>query len=104
MSLGGKTGKVIYLRTQQVGEKYGPPGPPQDFIDTEVVVKLDSADMAFGFQLRPGDQNLPARLAMLSGLRDAYVHQLSIRLEYDMEVGKKNGYLRRVIFQSPPTN
>ena len=98
--LQGKAGKVSFLRVNEIGYEYGPAG---DVLKTEVVVRLDSApDMAFGFELRAGDQNLPARLAMLAILRDAYIHQLSVLLAYDIKLGKKQGHLMRIEFQAPP--
>ena len=52
------SGKLTMLRVHEVGTGYG---PPPDFIDVEVVFKVDSRPgMAFGFQLR-NDDNLPAR-------------------------------------------
>ena len=96
----GTTGKINFLRVSEQGNIYGAPG---DQLDTEVVVKLDSApDLAFGFELRPSDQNLPSNLSMLSILRDAYIHQLTVGLAYDIESGKKQGHLCRVEYTTPP--
>lgn len=97
MAFQGKTGKVKFLRTNDLGHVWG---PPTDAIHTEIIVVLDSApDMGFGFVLRTGDDNLPSRLAMLSMLRDAFIHNLTISLAYDIVEGKKNGHLRRVEFK-----
>lgn len=90
----GITGKIKFLRVNDLGHVYGPPG---DEIHTEVVVSLDSApDIALGFEIRANDPNLPSRLAMLSTLRDAYIHKLTVGIGYEIEPGKMNGFLRRV--------
>ena len=96
MAFESRTGKIKLLRTNDLGHVWG---PPNDAIHTEVTVVLDSAkDMGFGFVLRAGDDNLPSRLAMLSMLRDAFIHNLTICIFYDIVEGKKNGHLRRVEF------
>jgi hypothetical protein len=99
MALQGRKGKISFLRVNELNNVYG---SPSDFLNTEVVVKLDTVpDMAFGFELRAGDPNLPARLAMLSMFRDAFVHQLSVLLAHDIEPGKKQGHLRWIEFETP---
>jgi hypothetical protein len=86
-------GQIKMLRVGDPGNVYG---PPTDAIHTEVVVVLDSRpDIGAGFELRDGDPALPARLAMLSVLRDAYVHKLNVGLAVDRPEGKKNGIIRR---------
>jgi hypothetical protein len=96
MAFQGSTGKIKFLRTNDVGHVWG---PPNDAMHTELTIVLDSApDMGFGFVLRTGDDNLPSRLAMLSMLRDAFIHNLTIGIAYDLVEGKKNGHLRRVEF------
>jgi hypothetical protein len=67
-----------------------------DAIYTEVVARLENDDIAFGFVLRVGDDNLPSRLAMLSLLKDAYFHNRQVVVSYNITEGKKNGHLRRV--------
>lgn len=92
-----RNGKIKMLRVNDLGNVWG---PPTDALYAEVVVQLDTApDMGFGFELRNGDDNLPARLAMLTVLRDAYIHKLNIAVWYDIVAGKKNGHLRRVAFE-----
>jgi hypothetical protein len=92
----GTKGKITLLRANDLGHVWGPPG---DRLETEVVVRLDSApDMGFGIDLKPGDQNLPSRLAMLSLLRDAYVHDLTVEIGFNIDEGKKNGHLTRIQF------
>jgi hypothetical protein len=94
MAFKGAKGKIKFLRVNDLGHVYG---PPTDAIHTEVVVGLDSApEMAFGMELRDGDPNLPARLAMLAVLRDAYVHKLDVAVAFDIVEGKQHGMLRRV--------
>ena len=96
MSFQGTTGKIKLLRTNEVGHIWG---PPNYAMTTEVTIVLDMApDMGFGFVLRAGDDNLPSRLAMLSMLRDAYIHNLTIGIAYETVEGKKNGQLKRVEF------
>lgn len=91
----GISGKIKLLRVNDgPNHSWGPPG---DELKTEVIVQLDTApDMAFGFDIKSEDPNLPARLAMLSVLRDAYIHNLTIHLNCQIDPGKKNGVLRRI--------
>lgn len=96
MSFQSRVGKIKLLRVNDLGNVYG---APNDCLNTEVVVVLDSApDMAFGFELRTGDPNLPARLGMLGMLRDGLFHDHQIGLSFDIVEGKKMGHLRRVQF------
>ncbi len=89
-----RTGKIKMLRVNDLGHVWG---SPNDALNTETVIQLDTTpDMGFGFELRNGDDNLPARLAMLSTLKDAYFHQVDIAIWYDIVEGKKTGHLRRV--------
>lgn len=86
------SGKLTFLRVHDVGTGWG---PPSDFIDVEVVVRLDSREgEAFGFQLR-NDQNLPARQGMLDLLRDAFSQNSTVTIDYDIDPGKKNGVIIR---------
>lgn len=89
------TGKVIFLRTHDVGSGFG---PPDDFIDVEVVTRLDSVpDRAMGFQLR-NDANRLARRGMLDLLRDAFENDIQTTIDYeiDLDAGHKNGIAIRV--------
>jgi hypothetical protein len=86
-------GKLRFLRVNDLGHVYG---PPDDAIYTEVTAALQDHDHAFGFIIRVGDDNLPSRLAMLSVMRDAFIHDRDIAVWYDIVEGKKNGHLRRV--------
>jgi hypothetical protein len=52
-------------------------------------------DGAYGFQLR-NDGNLPARQAMFSLLRDAFVNNLPVTADYLIDPGKNNGVAIRI--------
>jgi len=92
MALLESWGKLTFLRVHDVGTGWG---PPTDFIDVEVVCKLDSKpDFAFGFQLR-NDNERPARTGMLDLLRDAFNHNWTVLLDYNINDGKKNGVIIR---------
>jgi hypothetical protein len=86
------SGKITMLRVHDVGTKYG---PSSDQIDVEVVIALDTEPgKAFGFQLR-NDSNRPARQGMLDLLRDAFNHNWTVTIDYDIEPNKKNGVIMR---------
>jgi hypothetical protein len=86
------SGKLTFLRVHDVGTGYG---PPNDFIDVEVVCQIDSEPaLAFGFQLR-NDNNGPARAGMLDLLRDAYRNNSTVTLDYYLNPGKNNCILFR---------
>lgn len=88
-----KTGKIIFLRAHDLGTGYG---PPSDQLDVEAVFILNAlGDGAYGFQLR-NDENLPARQAMFSLLRDAFVNNLTVIADYLIEQGRINGTAIRV--------
>jgi hypothetical protein len=88
-----KTGKIIFLRAHDLGTGYG---PPNDALDVEAVFILNAiGDGAYGFQLR-NDDKLPARQAMFSLLRDAFVNNLPVTADYLIDSGKKNGIAIRV--------
>jgi hypothetical protein len=92
----GSQGRIKHLRVNDIGHVWG--GDPTDSLYTEVIVQLDTLndDYAFGFELRVGDDNLPARLAMLATLREAFFNNFEVGLAYDIEEGKKKGHLRRI--------
>ena len=92
MALLESSGKLTFLRVHDVGTGFG---PPSDFIDVEVVIKLDTRpNNAFGFQLR-NDNNRPARAGMLDLLRDAFNHNWTVLIDYNLDVGKTNGVIIR---------
>ncbi|GIE95480.1 hypothetical protein [Paractinoplanes rishiriensis] len=87
------TGKVTFLRAHDVGTAFG---PDNDQIDVEVVARVSSEpDTAMGFQLR-NDGNRAARQGMLDLLRDAFNHNWTVTIDYDIDAGKKNGVAMRV--------
>jgi hypothetical protein len=95
-----KTGKIVFLRAHDLGTKYG---PPSDQLDVETVFILDAiGDGAYGFQLR-NDDNLPARQAMFSLLRDAFMNDLPVTTDYLIDPGKQNGIAIRVALTRDPT-
>src|SRR5215831_6270125 len=88
-----KTGKIVFLRAHDLGTKFG---PPNDQLDVEAVFILNAINEgAFGFQLR-NDNNLPARQAMFSLLRDAFVNNLAVTADFLIDPGKKNGVAIRI--------
>lgn len=88
-----KTGKIVFLRAHDLGTAYG---PPNDQLDVEAVFILNAiGDGAYGFQLRNEDK-LPARQAMFSLLRDAFVNNLPVTTDFLIDTGKKNGIAIRV--------
>jgi len=87
------SGKLTMLRVNNVGTKYG---PSSDSINVEVVIQLNTKrGMAFGFQLR-NDTNRPAREGMLNLLRDAFNHNWTVNIDYQITPGKKNGVILRI--------
>jgi hypothetical protein len=88
-----KSGKIVFLRAHDVGTAYG---PPNDQLDVETVFILNAIGTgAYGFQLR-NDGNLPARQAMFSLLRDAFVNNFTVTVDYLIDPGKQNGVAIRV--------
>jgi hypothetical protein len=93
-----KSGKIVFLRAHDVGTKFG---PPSDQLDVEAVFILNAlTDGALGFQLR-NDANLPARQAMFSLLRDAFVNNLTVIADFLIDPPKKNGVAIRVALTRP---
>jgi hypothetical protein len=94
-----KTGKIVFLRAHDLGTGYG---PPNDQLDVEAVFILNNLTSgAYGFQLR-NDDNLPARQAMFSLLRDALVNNLSVTADYLLDEGKQNGVAIRIALTPNP--
>lgn len=90
---GTAVGKITHIRCNDIGHTWG---GGNDKLNTEVIVRISSAPgYAFGFELRPGDKNLPSNLAMLSLLRDAFVHNIKVVISYHSN-GNKNCKMRRV--------
>lgn len=87
------TGKINFLRVNDVGGGFG---PDDDKINVEVVTRISSAPKrAMGFQLR-NDKHRAARQGMLDLLRDAFTHGHTAVIDYDLDDGKQNGMLVRV--------
>jgi PKD repeat protein len=85
------TGKIIFLRVNDVGTGFG---AGSDFLDAEVVVLLDSEPgKAFGFKLRP-DEEEESHSGMLEVLRSAYKNNRTVRLDYIRRF--QNGTIVRV--------
>jgi hypothetical protein len=77
---GAIEGYITFLRINELGTGYG---PPDLFMNVEVVVKLDSAPgEAYGFQLRQ-DKNSIDHQGMLNMLRAAFNQNRRVHLEYD---------------------
>jgi hypothetical protein len=88
-----KTGKIVFLRAHDLGTGYG---PPNDELDVEAVFILNAlGEGSYGFQLR-NDKHLPARQAMFSLLREAFVHDLTVIADYLIEPGHHNGIAIRI--------
>ncbi len=86
-------GQITFLRVNEVGDSYGPAG---DAIQVEAIIQLDTLPgMAFGFELR-NDKQRPAHQGMLDVLRDAFVNDISVLIDYFIPEGNKNGTLFRV--------
>ena len=93
------TGHITMLRVHELGTGYG---PGDDFIDGEVVVRLDShSGRAFGFKLRSEDDRLAARQGMLDLLRDGFNHDWIVSVDFLVESGKSNGEIIRVWLTKP---
>ena len=93
MPLVNKHGRITLLRINAVGSGYG---PPSDFIDVEVVIKLDTnPNQSYGFQLRSNDEG-PTRQAMFELLRDAFNGNRNVFLDVFLDPGRNNGIIHRV--------
>jgi hypothetical protein len=92
-SLQAAEGLVTLLRAHEVGSGYG---PPDDQLDAEVIVWLDSQpEKAFGFQLRKDDARAAGR-GKLDLLRDAFDRNARVRVEF-IRSGCRTGQIIRVI-------
>jgi hypothetical protein len=89
-------GKLTLLRVHNVGTKFG---PPDDQMDVEVVIRLDSEPgRSFGFQLRNGADR-EANEGMLALLRDAFDLDRRVRVEF-IRTGCASGRIIRVVLES----
>jgi len=91
-------GHVTMLRVHDLGTGYG---AGNDFLDDEVIIRLDTqTDKAFGFQLRE-DEFRPAREGMLNLLRDAFNQDWIVTINYLAEPDANNGEIIRVWLTKP---
>jgi hypothetical protein len=95
-SLQATTGHITLLRVHDVGTGFG---PPNDVLDAEIIVELDSElEKAFGLQLRD-DTNRSAAEGMLALLRDSFGRGRAVRIEFT-RTGCHMGTIERVIQQT----
>lgn len=85
------SGKITFLRVNAIGAGYG---PPTDFIDADVIVKLGGPG-AYGLKLRD-DANRHTDRAMFDLLREAYAHGWPVTLDYAEIKNAHNGLVLRV--------
>ena len=91
-TLAAATGRITFLRVHDVGTGWG---PPSDFLDVEVVIRLDTMPgRGFGFQLR-ADAEEAARHGMVDLLRDAFARNSRVTVDY-VRTGLRNGRIVRV--------
>jgi len=77
--VGTVVGRITMLRAHELGTGFG---PPEAFLDTEVILRLDSSpDVVYGLQLRR-DTTLPAHRGMFALLRHAFSGDLPVRIEF----------------------
>jgi len=80
------TGKITSIRAQIEGLEYG---DKEDFLDAELLVKLDSApEMTFGF--RHHEKNSPSLDMMADLLKEAYFRGLPVKILHTQLPKKKN--------------
>ncbi len=93
-SLLNTQGNITYLRAHALGSGYG---PSNDFIDAEIIIKLDNKPgMAFGFQLRDNNNDTAVRQAMFDILLESYQNNWPVHIDYWINEGQKNGVIHRV--------
>ncbi len=101
VKLYGKEVELESLQVRPIGWQYG---PPQDRIDSEVIITVRGEPQnAYGFQLRK-DDNEKTHAGMLDLLRDAFNNDWTVYVEYniDYEAGKKNGTIVLVGLRKKP--
>jgi hypothetical protein len=92
-SLQAAEGRLTLLRVHEVGSGYG---PPDDQLDAEVIVWLDSQpEKAFGFQLRKDDARAAAE-GELGLLRDAFDRDAPVHIEF-IRTGCRTAQIIRVV-------
>ncbi len=91
-SLVSASGRITFLRVNDIGTGYG---SPVEFLDAEVIIQLDTqTGKSFGFQLRTGDKE-EARFGMLKVLRSAFGANRTVAIDY-LRNGAQNGLIIRV--------
>ncbi len=88
-------GKLAFLRVHELGTGFG---PPDDFINVEVVIGIKRVKPGLGFTLR-NDNKRFAHAGMLDLLRDVFNSDTIVEVEYLVdpgEFGKINGIIQRV--------
>ena len=94
----GASGKLTLLRVHDVGTGFG---PPADFIDAEVIIRLDTEiGKSFGFQLR-SDTDALTHAGMLDLLLDAHANNWTVFINYLSEAGKNNSIMFRLWVTNP---
>jgi hypothetical protein len=79
------SGKISLFRAQITGLEIG---PPNDRLDAEVLVTLDSEpDMVFGI---PYHKENPAAENMITTLREAYLHDMPVTVQAPMMPNRKH--------------
>ena len=79
------SGKISLFRAQIKGLEIG---PPNDRLDAEVLVTLDSQpDTVFGISYHQED---PAARTMIETLREAYLHDMPVTVQAPMMPGRKH--------------
>jgi photosystem II stability/assembly factor-like uncharacterized protein len=92
-SLQAARGRVTLLRVHDLETGYG---PPDDQLDAEVIVWLDTEPQkAFGFQLRDDGARQPAE-GKLTILRDAFNQNVAVQLDFT-RTGCRTGTIVRVM-------
>jgi hypothetical protein len=80
------SGKVTSIRAQTEGLEFG---TKEDFLDAEILVKLDSApEMTFGFRYH--ENASPSLILMADLLKEAYFNGLPVRIFHTHLPKKKN--------------
>ncbi|TMG80991.1 MAG: hypothetical protein E6H74_13785 [Betaproteobacteria bacterium] len=88
-------GNITLLRVHDLETGFG---PPDDELDAEAIVLLDTEpEKAFGFKLRTGADRPDAHGKLLA-LRDAFDNNRRVRLEF-LRTGCRTGQIVRVISQ-----
>ena len=79
------SGKITLFRAQIQGLEIG---PPNDRLDAEVLVTLDSQpDTVFGISYHKED---PAARTMIETLREAYLHDMPVTVQAPLLPGRKH--------------